>query len=417
MALHALLTLADPWDLLDKSDLFTDGSNYLAMAGTLANKLANGLQNTMNNFMPIGVIMKLIFWIMGLTLTFHILQAIIRAVQEGSPKGYIGEIFDTLWGHGPRIFIFATVSLMVAGVSSITNVGQNVQDVHVNNNYFMMQGVYGNSGTTLYDMQQAIRHSWGKEFDTVPAPMAPLKAGTASAIKAVSALSLINVVKKINAEIGDADQKGQEQIAQPLDQQTGIDETMLGWIMKDIIRPMADTAEELAFIGAQYSMMKNLVANYIYMVLAWRLALHFLPLMVCLAYFRSMQGFVMNSMKQLVALSIAANAMGKLASILYDGKFWLGNALPDGSGYTKTGVVSDVMKNIMIPPSSGNIFSPGSYPWVMTEMASYMAVIQIAALFGLVGVILGELYNIIRGAIDGAMRSNYSASISSTFGR
>jgi len=118
----------------------------------------------------------------------------------------------------------------------------------------------------------------------------------------------------------------------------------------------------------------------------------------------------------LVALSIAGTVMGKLAQILYSGAFWMGGTDPN-THVVYTGVINDIFKTIVIPAAKPNAFSTGSYPWLYVEAAKYFGVIQICALFGLCGVLLGEIYNLIRAAIDGAMRSSYSASISSSFGR
>ena len=414
----------DPGGLFDKSDMTNVGRNYLAMAASMANTLSNDLQNTMNNVMGIGVIMRLVFWIMGITLTFHILTAIFKGSQEGHPKGLLTEVVEALWTNGPRVFIFVLLSLVVAGVSAITNVGTNVQRVHVNNNYVLMKAVNDGEDSPVLAMQQALRNSWGKEYDTVPKPLLPLKAGVSKAINAVSALDLITVSRKVSSELEAAAAKGQTSAGlvgpdgKPLtaDQGANADSPIVSLLIKKAVVPLGVAGEEIAFIAAQYSMMKNLVASYIYLVLAWRMTLHFLPLMVCLAYFRSMQGFLMSAMKHLVALSIAGSVMGSLSATLYDGKFWLGNPSSPGA-VGKGGLIGDAFKDIVIPAAKPTIYSAGTYPWLMSEVYKYLAVIQVCALFGLVGVLLGEIYNLVRGALDGAMRSSYSANIASLTGR
>lgn len=410
--------LVDGGSLFNKADLTTTGRNYLGMAASMANTLTTSLQSTINSVMPLAVIMKLVFSIMGATLTFHILAAILKGVQEGHPKGLITEIIDALWTNGPRVFIFALLSLAVAGVSNVNS--------SINTNATLMQSVYGEGDSEVVTMQQALRSSWGHEADAVPAPLLPLKTGVGKAINAVSALDLISVSRKVSTEIENAAKQGQNMAApvagsttSPIASAQGADAEapLLAMLVKHAIVPLGVVGEELAFIAAQYSMMKNLVATYIYLVLAWRLTLHFLPLMVCLAYFRSMQSFLQNAAKHLLALSIAGSVLGTLSSTLYDGAFWLGGVNAGGNYTVGTGLIGDIFKGIIIPAQKSNVFSPGSYPWLTVELYKYMGVIQVCALFGLVGVLLGEIYSLIRGTLDGVMRSSHSGSISSITGR
>ena len=410
--------------LFDKADLANVGRNYLAMAATMANSLTSNLLTTMNNVMPIGLIMKLVFVMMGTILFFHVLVALLKGVQEGHPKGLFVEVSEALWTHGPRVFIFMTLSLMVAGVSTLSVTGSGAQAVSINRGAGIMGGINPGEESEVLAMQQTLRTAWGRETDTIPPPMRPLKVGVTKAINAVSALDLISMTRKVSSELEAAAAKGQASAGvvgsdgKPLvsDPGTATDAPILVSLLKKAVVPLGVAGEEVAFIAAQYSMMKNLVASYIYLVLAWRMTLHFLPLLVCLAYFRSMQGLLISAMKHLLALSIAGAVMGTLASTLYDGKFWLGTSASGTSAGSK-GLIGDIFKDIVIPAGKSNVFSPGTYPWVMVELYKYMAVIQVCALFGLVGVLLGEIYNLVRGALDGVMRSSHTGSLASTMGR
>jgi len=411
-------------DILPDSELTAVGENYLALAGKMANKLGNAMNSTMTDTIGIGVVMKLCFFTMGAVMAFHIVVAILRGMQEGHPRGIVGELFDTLWGHGPRILVFTTLSLIATGVSVVSNTGASAPATHVNYNNALVGPVFTGGTSGVQEGMAAVRAQWGKETDTVPKPMAPLKTGTVAAIRGVSALNVMVLTEKVSMEIQLAAARGQKQLTTDQLANTttyGTTDLIGKWLVTKLVTPFFVIGEQLALIGAQYVLIKNLVANLIYMILAWRLALHFLPLMVCLAYFRSLQGFMVNAAKQLLALSIAAAAMGALAAKLFSGAFWLGGSYTNPVTGTKTnygkGMISDLFKDIVMPASKPNSFSPGTYPWFMNEFRLQFAIIQICALFALVGVLLGEVFNITRGALDGALRSVYSTSLSSTFGR
>jgi len=399
-------------------------NNYLAICAKMANKLMATLINAMDQVAPIGVIMKVILGFLTVVMAYHLITAILRGIQEGHPKGLLGEILDTLWGHMPRVMAFTLLALAATGVTNASSWG--TADVKVAGSSPLVQSVDGLAKTFQTVLGNERGSTTGKW-----SPTASLKAGTQQAIKAIDGLNLLDVKNKIDAKVQEMIELGKaksQQAGSPTPagtESSGTIATALRKLIKDAVVPFFEFGVMASQLAAQYVLAKNLVANYIYILLAWRMALHFLPIIILLAYWRSLQGFLLNGFKHLLALSIAGVIMGEMSKVLFSGQFWLGKPtspvpIVGASPYLITaegsGILDKALKNTYIT-GADEWASVGTYPWLKSIATPYMILVQFGALFALIGVILGEMFSLVRGAMDGAMRSHYGASIASTTGR
>jgi len=413
--------LADDWGSLDS--VGQTANNYLAITAKMGGKVITSLMTSMKDVMPIGLLMRICLGAMMMVMAYHIVTALLRGIQDGSPRGFVGEVLDAVWGHGPRIFVFTLFSISACGISTVWDGGP----YGVNKTNAYVKTMVGLAGT----FQKVLGNETGTRSGSVN-PVGTLREGTAAAIRGIDRMNFLEMKNVVERKIYDMVELGSKDIQPTGGTNTAFfdEHKKLDKLVKTILVPFLDFGVMMSFLASQYVLAKNLVANWIFLTIAWRMALHFLPLLIVLAYFRSLQGFLINGIKQIIAVSLAATVMAAVAEKLFSPDFWVGKVMPAPSvagapAFFNTAdsdslivkalkdrkITTDIMLN------GGPVSTPGSYPWIKANFAMEMILIQIGALYALIGVILGEIFTLVRAALDGAMRSAYANNIMSTTGR
>jgi hypothetical protein len=157
-----------------------------------------------------------------------------------------------------------------------------------------------------------------------------------------------------------------------------------------------------SFTAAQFILAKALLANYIYFSLAWHLAVYFLPIAIMLAYFRGLSQFMLGICKHLVSMTIAIAVMASLANTLLDTRFWI---TPEGGG--APGLISATFGNAII--AEGDKWYFNWFTAITSSYARNVSLMQSIFILGMIGVLLNNIYEVVRGVIDGSMHTAYAS--------
>ncbi len=373
-------------------DVGTQANSYFAMMVSMMQSISGAVFSSMDAIAPIGSMMNLVFMIISAIFLFHYLTALVKGLQSGTFIGLVGCLFGTFATHGVRLLVFLVLALGAAGVSNVR---------------FRMDGTHAAVKDSL-PLQRVVSSWLGTENQFLARPVAGMKTGIMKALTAVEGLKYHQIYEKGKEEIKAAQERAIK--ASNFDAAKGAsDPGMLDKFVTSavdlILKALFDALADMSFFFTQIAMARALIVNYVFIAFAWKACLHFLPLLVLLAYFRSLQGFLINIAKQMLALTIAAAVVGQLASALYDSSFWLG----------PSGIIGSAFSGVMITGANAgsNPFEVGSYNWILAKYGAVILSLQIFALFGLIAILLNEIWALVRGAVDGSLRSVYQADLKS----
>lgn len=384
--------------------------NYFAVAQAALTDLEKDIVGVLNSQFNTIAILKFILVIVGAIWMFHIIESVARGAKKGNVGLLMVEVWNTFYDKGPRVVWYLGLSLALLGVTAGGRVWQErakENSVILNIGDAPEYDTTGDGGSFEW-MSQTFRDLLGTEGGAVPPPLRDLKTASQTASAAINGMDYTlfrgEVQDRLNKAVMEASKGKTVGVG---DAAAGAAGTGISWlaggaggtmilaVVVGLMDQIMTIILNLAFVMAQFSMAKAILVNYLYLMFAWNMALHFLPVAAMLAYFRSLQGFLVNLAKHLVAMTVAASVIGTLAKELYKSTFWLGDQ----------GLIAMAFKGAAFTGDSQ--WAASAFPWLTQKYGYAVGMLQIIFLFGAIGMILNEVYGIVRGVMDGAMRTTY----------
>lgn len=370
-----------------------------AALGDLQKEVLQGLHKNVDTI----TVMKLLLVIMGAIWMFHILEAVARGAKKGNVGFVLMDVWNVFYDKGPRFVWYLGLSLALLGV---TAGGRAWQERAQQNTVLLSIGnadqydETGDGGSFMW-LSRTFRDLLGTEDGQPPAPLRSLDEASKTANAAINGLDYTMMSAEVRTRLKALNEQVTDRSVGAGDAAAAFTATGLSFGSPIVMIALAVWDElvkivlNIMFITAQFQLAKALVIQYTYLCFAWSIALHFLPVAAMLAYFRSMQGFLVNLVKHLVAMTVAASVVGTLAQELYKSTFWLGDQGLIAMAFQGVSYTSDIK------------WAPTVFPYLVQKYGWAVSSAQIVALLGAISMVLGEVYSIVRGVMDGAMRTTW----------
>ncbi len=370
-----------------------------AALGDLQKEILQGIHKNVDTI----TVMKLLLVIMGAIWMFHIFEAISRGAKKGNVGFVMVDVWNVFYDKGPRFVWYLGLSLALLGV---TAGGRAWQERAKENTVILSIGndseydETGDGGSFEW-MSRTFRDLLGTEDGQPPAPLRSLDEASKTANAAINGLDYTLMSREVQNRLDEARKQVTDRTVGAGDAAAAFTATglSLGSPIVGIVMAVWDEIAKIVlnimFITAQFQVAKALVIQYIYLSFAWSIALHFLPVAALLAYFRSLQGFLVNLAKHLIAMTVAASIIGILAQELYKSTFWLGDQGLIAMAFKGAGYTEDIK------------WAPTVFPYLAQKYGWAVASAQIIFLLGAISMVLSEVYGIVRGVMDGTMRTTW----------
>ncbi len=405
--------------------------NFYEGARVMMTDLESQILAAFQEVLPLKVIMNVVFMFMGFIFLFHLIEGVYNAGKSGHHIDAYNIIKDFLRRKALRLLVY---SLLALGALLVTNGGpallMNAQNQH--------------SWATINTTGQGPGHEdlatdWGlwlidwmgtntirdvtitnpdgttkvvKVIQTEAPPIQALKAATKKASAAVDGLEAVDIYDRIDGEIRQHMGLGSQNMGMgDFDWGTGnyLDIVSVGqtFLLRQLIDGFLYVVNKLAFLWAQWTLCRTLVVQCLFMQMSWHLGLYFLPLFILMAYFKTTHGFLVNLLINYAAMMIACYVMASVASMIFDKAVWLGTK--NAAGVFVDGVIPNAFDNVKLAANDTvSQYVVGSFPWVARTFARQIARGQIIWLLGAVGLILGHVYEMVRGILGGSFRSYFN---------
>ena len=404
-------------------------SNFYAGAKAMIYKLQVSILQSMWKAFPFQTMMNMIWYIIASIFLFHFLEATFHAFRSGTGLGIFNTYKDLIRKKLLRIGVFATLSLgavilLDGGMTALasgplgnwadTTFGETISE-YLGANSVSIVSVTNPDGTTT-DIQTI-------QYEAPVLQELDKAADVAS--KTVDGLSASDVFDSVNQQIEKALSAGQSGAAGVGTLGAGIGQLNTGGTVSPaaatsaglsgatsvftiLVMPLLDGIMYLSnwftFLWAQWALTRTIIVQTLFLRLGWHLGLYFLPIFLLLAYFKPMQGFLTNLLKNYLAMMVAGYVMAALCMTLFAPGAWIGTK--DASGNWSGGLIQTAFSGVSWQ-DGGKGLEPGTFPWIMKTYARQVARAQIVWLLGACGIILGKAYELTKGVIDGGFRTHF----------
>lgn len=413
------LTLAGPAD-----------SNFYAGAKAMIDKMQVSILESMWKSFPYTVLMNIIWSIIAWIFLFHFFEATYHAFRSGTGLGIYNTYKDLIRKKLLRIGVFATLSLgsvvLLSGGGTALGTSPMAKWADTDFGFTIMEYLGANSTMVLQIQNQdgTVSDVTRIKFEAPVLKELDLAADAAS--KAVDGLSASDVFDSINQQIEKALLAGKSAAGG-----VGTLESSIGIVNHDgttvsgasmvssglssgtsvftlLLLPLIDGIMYLTkwftFLWAQWALTRTILVQTLFIRLGWHLGLYFFPIFLLLAYFKPMQGFLTNLLKNYLAMMVAGYVLASLCTTLFAPDTWIGTK--DASGNWTGGLLQAAFSGVKWS-DGGMGLEPGTFPWIMKTYARQVARSQVIWLLGACGLILGKAYEITRGVIDGGFRTTF----------
>ena len=406
-------------------------SNFYAGAKAMIYKLQVSILQSMWNAFPFQTMMNIIWFIIASIFLFHFMEATFHAFRSGTGLGIFNTYKDLIRKKLLRIGIFATLSLgavilLDGGMTALasgplgswadTTFGVAISE-YLGANSVTIVSVTNPDGTTT-DVQTI-------QYEAPVLQELDKAANVAS--KTVDGLAASDVFDAVNQQIEGALSAGNSGAAGVGTLGSSIGQLNSGGgvspaaatsaglsaatsVFTILLKPLIDGIMYLSnwftFLWAQWALTRTIIVQTLFLRLGWHLGLYFLPIFILLAYFKPMQGFLVNLLKNYLAMMVAGYVMAALCMTLFAPGAWIGTK--DASGNWTGGLLQVAFSGVSWQDGGAGL-EPGTFPWIMKTYARQVARSQIVWLLGACGIILGKAYELTKGVIDGGFRTHFDA--------
>lgn len=424
--------------LIQATPAATSNANFFSAAKVMIDALEGKILGAMATVLPLSSLMNLIFLIIGGIFLWHIGEAVLKAGMAGDGTEAFLLIKEVLRTKGMRLFVYCTLAIsslwLVNGALALemsavnkhgwlsvdTASGGTLQE---NAGQFMVDWL----GSTAMKQVTVTNPDGSTSLKDVPVwdpPMiTTMNTAITNADKAINAMDASMVFDSIDQAIrgtmvDDPALKtavwdsmiGTQGIATAKVQQSNNAGAQAAAATEAAIVPITLqlaldgffwVTTHFTFVWAQWTLCRTLLIQALFIRLSWHLGLYLLPIFILLAYFKATQGFLVRLCINYVAMVVAGYLLGTLATELFSANTWIGTA--GAGGVYDGGIVQAAFKGIKI--TTDGAMDPGSFPWLTTRYATMVARGQIVWLMGAVGTLLGNLYGLTRGVMEGSFRN------------
>ena len=412
-----------------------DPLNFFGAAQSMMNRLQSQILGALQTIFPLNIMMNLVFFLIAGIFLFHLVEAFTDAGKSGT----VGDAFNIFKDLIRKKFLRIVIYTMLAiGAVLLTNNGLSLLNDAQNNHgwsYVDSSGLNPDNTDMSRDfgywliswmgsnqLQDVIVTNADGSTTTLQQvkmeapPIQALLNATSSATKAIDGLSAVQIYDQVDDEI--QQHLGMNGWDVGVGNLIDLETMMSTAVLRHMVDGFLYVTNRLAFLWAQWTLCRTLVVQALFMQMSWHLGLYFMPLFILLAYFRSTHGFLVNLVINYAAMMIASYVMASIALVIFQPATWIGTS--SGGGAYTGGVIQAAFSNVTLTANSNaSQFTSGSFPWITTTFARQVARGQIIWLLGAVGLILGHVYEMVRGVLSGSFRSYFnpgSADSGSLFG-
>lgn len=398
-------------------------SNFYAGAKAMITRLQVEVLQSMWNAFPFTTMMNMIWFIIAGIFLFHFMEATYHAFRSGTGLGIFNTYKDLIRKKLLRVGIFATLSLgaviLLSGGMAALMSGPLGSWADITFGTSISQYLGANSVSIV-----SVTNPDGTTTDvstlTYEAPvLLELDQAANVASNAIDGLSASDVFDSINQQIEKALTAGNSSAAGVGTVGSAIGQLNTGGTVSPaavtsgaisaatspftlLVKPLLDgimyISNWFTFLWAQWALTRTILVQTLFLRLGWHLGLYFLPIFILLAYFKPMQGFLVNLLKNYLAMMVAGYVMAALCTTLFAPGAWIGTK--DASGNWTGGLLQTAFNGVSWA-DGGVGLEPGTFPWIMKTYARQVARSQIVWLLGACGIIIGKAYDLTKGAIDG----------------
>lgn len=374
---------------------------------------------------PLKSMMNLTWIFIASFFLWYFFEAFYKAWTKGSAVGIFAAYWDLIRRRWVRIVVFGTFSLGILVLVDLGFLNMNLVDQAQRQNSWANIQTQGGSSDLVHDFS-GFAVDWlgsnavvdkvvdGKPIKTFaydPPVISTLNASISSVTKAINGLAAADIYDQVDKQIQnalDAQSRGAYGVSLPTYLTPGIGDTWVGGgpLLLPLIDGIFNVFNWFTFVWAQWTLTRTLLIQGLFLQMGWHLGMYFLPLFILLAYFRSMQGFMTNLLKNYVAMFIAGYIMASVALVLFSPGTWIGVSA-DGGKTFDGGIIQMAFNGLTIGVNSQGGTDPGSFPWLTRLYARQVARGQVVWMFGACGLILGQIYELVRGIMDGGFRSYF----------
>jgi len=383
--------------------------NYFAAAREMLRVLEAGIQKALQSAFPFTTMMNMIWFIIGAIFMYHFLETTYHAFRSGTTLGIFNNYKELIRKKFLRILVFASLSMgcvvMVAGGSAALAKAPLGAWASENIGYYLVDWLGAND---TIDTQ--ITDEYGKVINVTKvkweAPViTELEAAAGNASKTIDGLSAAMVWDRINTEIEKTLKAGGSTAANVTTMQTAKYNPLM-FIIGPIVEGFFYITSWFTFLWAQWTLSRTILLQALFLGLGWHLGLYFLPIFILLAYFKPMQGFLINLLKNYFSMMIAGYVMAALLGAILSTQTWMGTFNNTTKAW-EGGLIQASFDGIKWSDGATLGLEPGTFPWLMKTYARQIARGQIVWLLGACGIIIGQVYDITRGVVDGGFRAYF----------
>lgn len=400
------------------------GMDFFGGAKVLMDTLEGKILQQLATVVPVKSVFNILWIVIVCIFFFHFAEAFLDASKRGTSLSWFGALKQVVLTRGMRIFIYCTLAV---GALYVLNSGWAVAS-DAQNNMELMQVPIGPSGQLMSDSigntmtnymgtndTRSVLDPATNTYKMIVPNEAPCMQSLDGAIKATDAaingMSATQIFDEISTQVTNIVNQSSDDAKST---STAIDVgTVLGGgsqgILLLVLKPIIDgffwVVNWFTFVWAQWTLCRTLLIQALFIKLAWHIGLYFLPIFILMAYFRSLQGFLIRLLTNFVALMIAAYVLGALAQALFAPATWIGTA--GANGALSGGIIQMAFANVKLGGGAQG-FTAGSFPWLSTTYATQIARGQLIWLMGAIGILLSQVYEMVKGVLDGSFRSFFN---------
>lgn len=411
--------------------------NFFGAVQAMMMQLQAQILLAFRELLPLRSMMNLVWVFIASFFLWYFFEAMYKAWTRGSAIGIFTAYWDLIRHRWVRIVVFGTFSLGILLLVDLGFLDMNLVFQAQRQNSWANMTTQGGASDLIHDtgdfastwlgsnvvVDKVVDGKPVKAFAYEPPVISTLNASIGQVTNAINGLAAADIYDKVDKEIQnalDAQNKGAYGISLPTYATPGFGDLWVGGgpILMPLIDGILNVFNWFTFVWAQWTLTRTLLVQCLFLQAGWHLGMYFLPLFILLAYFRSMQGFMTNLLRNYVAMFVAGYIMASVALILFSPGTWIGIST-DGGKTFDGGIIQMAFNGLTLGVNSQGGVDPGSFPWLTRTYARQVARGQIVWMFGACGLILGQVYELVRGVMDGSFRSYFqpgSAGSSVVFG-
>ena len=393
-----------------------ESANFFGAVQAMMNRLQSQILTTFQTVLPLETMMNLIWTFIGAIFLWYFMEATYTAFSKGTPMSIFAAYWDLIRKRWLRLVVYGTMSL---GTLILLNGGSNLIDKAQGKNAWANVATAG-GGDLVHDfgffivdwtgsnatVDTAVTNADGttttiQQIKYEAPVLNTLRSATVIATNAINGMSATQTYNVIDTQIDKA-----------LNKQVADSGFRIPTDVTLVVLPLLDgifwVFNWFTFVWAQWTLTRTLLIQTLFLQMSWHLGLYFLPLFILMAYFRSMQGFLTNLLTNYFAMMVAGYVMASVALVLFSPGTWIGTQAVKDGPYAG-GIVQMAFEGLTLGVNPNGSTDPGMFPWVARTYMKQVARGQLVWLLGACGLILGQVYDLVRGILGGSFRANFQA--------